>query len=146
MEIRAVTYNEVKAVLSLIDELKNASFSRPNDHQIASIYLSLIESGGCVVGAFINGELVGTCTVNMCSNFSWSGRPFAIIENVIVSKKHRNCGVGKAVLGFARDFAEKAGCYKVALMTGSKKESTHKFYESAGFVGNKTGFQIRFDA
>jgi hypothetical protein len=34
-------------------------------------------------------------------------------------------------------------CYKVMLMTGSKRTSTLAFYTSAGFEQNKTGFQIR---
>jgi hypothetical protein len=39
---------------------------------------------------------------------------------------------------FALESAWKAECYKVMLQTGSKKESTHKFYASCGFVGEKS--------
>ncbi len=99
-----------------------------------------------MVGAFEGSQLIGTCTVNMCSNLSWSGRPYAMIENVIVSKNFRNIGIGKAILEFAKNWALDKGCYKVALMTGSKKPETLHFYESAGFVGNKTGFQYRSGA
>ena len=68
----------------------------------------------------------------------------ALLKNVIVDSNCRRQGVGSALLRFARNFAENAGCYKVALMTGSKKPETTRFYENAGFVGNKTGFQVRF--
>jgi GNAT superfamily N-acetyltransferase len=78
--------------------------------------------------------------------FSWTGRPYAIIENVIVSRVQRNKGIGKALLNRAANLAESKNCYKVALMTGSKELSTLKFYESAGFKGDKQGFQRRFNA
>lgn len=146
MEIRKIALDEVKGVLALIDEYDRPRSPWPNDQEISLIYASLTDSGGCVVGAFVNGKLVGTSTLNICPNLSWSGRPYAIIENVIVSKQHRNCGIGKALLGYSKNLAEKAGCYKIALMTGSKKKATHKFYESAGFTGNKIGYQSRFNA
>ena len=56
----------------------------------------------------------------------------------------RNQGHGKAVVKFALDYAWKAGCYKVMLLTGRKEESVHKFYESCGFVaGEKFAFLAR---
>ncbi len=146
MNIRKVVLEEIEDVLTLIDEYDRAKSPWPDEHEIASIYSSLIESGGCVIGAFENNKLVGTCTVNICPNFSWSGRPYAIIENVIVSEKFRNKGIGKAILVYSKEMAEKIGCYKVALMTGSKHESTLRFYEAAGFTANKVGFQSRFNA
>ena len=37
-----------------------------------------------------------------------------------------------------------AGCYKVMLMTGSKRASTHAFYRACGFVADdKTGLVAR---
>jgi GNAT superfamily N-acetyltransferase len=96
--------------------------------------------------AVLENFIVGTCTLNICPNFSWSGRPYAIIENVIVTKEFRNQGVGKALLAHASKLAESKGCYKVALMTDSKEPATLKFYESAGFEGSKQGFQRRFNA
>jgi hypothetical protein len=37
-----------------------------------------------------------------------------------------------------------AGCYKVMLLTGSRRPSTHAFYRACGFSGDdKTGFVAR---
>ena len=146
MEIRQVHQNEITGVLALIDEYDRPRSPWPSEAVVGGIYETIRASGGCVVGAFLGGNIVGTCTVNLCANLSWSGRPYAIIENVIVAKAYRSQGIGKAVLRYATKFAEDAGCYKVALMTGSRNPATHKFYESAGFSGNKQGYQIRFNA
>lgn len=44
-------------------------------------------------------------------------------------------------LNYAKDIAVKANCYKIMLLTGSKKESTLAFYEKAGYnQKDKTAF------
>jgi ribosomal protein S18 acetylase RimI-like enzyme len=146
MNIRKVELEEIKDVLALIDEYDRPGSPWPGEQEIISIYSAITESGGSVIGAFENNELVGTCTLNVCPNLSWSGRSYAIIENVIVSKQHRNQGIGKAILSYAKKQAQKIGCYKIALMTDSKKEATLKFYRSAGFTADKIGYQSRFNA
>lgn len=146
MEIRKVDKTELVSVLDLIDEYDRVPSPRPADEELRRIFGSILHSGGCVVGAFTDDGMVGTCTVNMCANLSWSGRPYVIIENVIVSKAHRKQSIGKAILKYAIEFAQQAGCYKAALMTGSKDPATHRFYESSGFSPSKQGYQIRFDA
>jgi len=146
IEIRKVELNELANVLSLIDEFDRLRSKPPTQMKLVDIYQSITSMGGCVVGAFKSDDLVGTCTVNVCANLSWSGRPYAIIENVIVTLGYRGKGVGKELLSFAVNQAKDAGCYKVALMTGSRRAETLKFYESAGFEQSKTGFQIRFDS
>ena len=49
-----------------------------------------------------------------------------------------------ALLQEATRLAREAGCYKIMLLTGSKQESTLRFYEQNGFRrGEKTGFLKR---
>ena len=146
MEIREIKLSEINNVLNLIDEYDRKKSKHPSGKQIKNIYDNLISTGGEIIGAFDDEKLIGTCTLNLCPNLSWSGRPYAIIENVIVTKKRRNEGVGKSILNFALKLAENKNCYKVALLTGSKKESVHKFYKTSGFTGSKTGYQKRFNA
>ena len=144
MEIRQVAFSELVGVLQLIDQFDRPVSPRPSYAALEEIFRKIHEAGGAVVGAFVDGMIIGTCTINLCANLSWSGRPYAIIENVIVAADYRGRGVGTAVLHYAQNFAQASGCYKVALMTGSKKSETLKFYEAAGFTGNKVGFQKRF--
>lgn len=146
IEIRRVRLDEIRQVLSLIDQFNRPRAVHPSDEDVKRIVGEIESSGGCVLGAFQEAQLVGTCTLNLCPNLSWSGRPYAMIENVIVDSGYRGQGIGKNLLEKAQGIALDSGCYKVALMTGSKKDETLKFYEAAGFVGNKTGFQRRFGA
>lgn len=146
MEIREAQLSQLPSVLTLYDEYDRTKSDWPSVTQRENIFNALQQSGGCILIALERESIVGTCTLNICPNFSWSGRPYAIIENVIVTKSFRNKGIGKALLSHASKIAENKGCYKVALMTGSKDPGTLKFYEAAGFSGSKQGFQRRFNA
>lgn len=146
MKLRKLAFTDLPQVLDLIDQFERKTAERPDDERLRELLQQITERGGAVLGAYISGNIVGTCTVVICPNLSWSGRPYAIIENVIVDESHRGKGIGKALMKEAQSIAKLAGCYKVALMTGSNRLSTFKFYESCGFTGNKKGFQLRFDA
>ena len=88
------------------------------------------------VGA-IDGELVATCYLNIIPNLSRSVSPYGIIENVVVDRERRTHGLGKKIVQHALAEAWAAGCYKVMLQTGSKRESTHNFYKSCGFQADQ---------
>jgi GNAT superfamily N-acetyltransferase len=90
------------------------------------------------------GPLVSSCMLVVVPNLTRNARPFGLIENVVTHAEHRRHGFGSMVLRAALDAAWNAGCYKVMLMTGSRQESTMRFYERAGFERrSKTAFQIR---
>ena len=54
---------------------------------------------------------------------------------------YRGNGYATECLNYAKALAEKANCFKMMLLTGSKKETTLKFYERAGYnSSDKTAF------
>jgi len=86
-------------------------------------------------------QLVATCTLALIPNLTRGAKPFGVIENVVTDPDFRKRGFGTAVLHHTLSEAWDAGCYKVMLATGSKREETLRFYEHAGFRrGVKTGF------
>jgi GNAT superfamily N-acetyltransferase len=92
-------------------------------------------------------KLVATCTLTLIPNFTRCMRPYGVIENVVTDPGYRRQGFATAVLDFALREAWSRGCYKVMLETGSKEESTLRFYEKVGFGrGVKTGFIAYPDA
>ncbi|MGV8057059.1 MAG: GNAT family N-acetyltransferase [Smithellaceae bacterium] len=91
--------------------------------------------------AEIEGKIVSTCTLTIIPNLTRAARPYGVIENVFTLSDFRKQGIATAVLRKALAESWNAGCYKVMLLTGSKKEETLHFYEKAGFQrGVKTGF------
>ena len=99
--------------------------------------------GSDILVGCLDETIVTTCTLVVIPNLTRGGASYALIENVVTDSAHRNRGYGKAVLKDATAAAWRAGCYKVMLLTGSKRPATLKFYQDGGFEQNKTGFQIR---
>ena len=97
-----------------------------------------------VIVAQAGEQLVSSCTLAIVPNLSRGGRSYGVIENVVTHADHRKLGLGRRVLAHALDIASQADCYKVHLATGSKQETTLRFYEEAGFErGGKTYFEVR---
>lgn len=62
-------------------------------------------------------------------------------ENVITDEEFRKRGLATQCLDYAKEIAIKENCYKMMLLTGSKKKSTLDFYRKAGYNSDdKTAF------
>lgn len=86
-------------------------------------------------------KIVSSCVCVIVPNLTHGQRPYALIENVVTDEEYRCRGLAAACLDFAREIAVNANCYKMMLLTGSKEESTLRFYEKAGYNRNdKTAF------
>jgi len=90
-----------------------------------------------------NGLLVSSCALVVVPNLTRGGRPYGLLENVVTHADHRQRGFGRQLLDAASEAAWNSGCYKLMLMTGSKKPETLAFYLRAGFEPSKVGFQKR---
>ena len=94
-----------------------------------------------IIVAEKDGMIVSSCSCVIIPNLTRSARPYARVENVVTHAEYRGKGLATACLNRAKELAAAAGCYNIALLTGSKEESTLKFYENAGYKrGEKTGF------
>lgn len=81
--------------------------------------------------------LASTCYLNIIPNITRRASPYGVIENVVTDTTFRRSGLGRAVMEHALGFAWDRRCYKVMLMTGSKREATHNFYKSCGFKADE---------
>jgi len=117
----------------------------PPAGEAGSAWRGVLEHPGLtvLVGEAPSGGLVASCTLVVIPNLTRACRPYGLIENVVTHADHRRRGHGRALLHAAVAAAWKAGCYKVMLMTGSKRPETLRFYAGAGFEQSKTGFQAR---
>lgn len=112
-----------------------------SETEAEAAWTRLLTSPNRVFVAELAGRLVSSCTLIIAPNLTRNARPFGLIENVVTYADFRRRGLGRAVLAAALQAAWDHGCYKVMLMTGSKRESTLHFYEGSGFArGAKTAF------
>lgn len=94
-----------------------------------------------IIVAEEDGKLVSSCVCVIIPNLTHKQRPYALLENVITDENYRRKGLATRCLDFAKEIAIAENCYKIMLLTGSKKESTLNFYRKAGFNSeDKTAF------
>ena len=85
----------------------------------------------------INGKILASCVCVIIPNLTRDVRPYAFIEN----EEYRGKGYATECLNYAKEIAIKNNCYKMMLLTGTKKESTLNFYKNAGYNSeDKTAF------
>lgn len=139
--ITEINESELSSLLELYTELGDNDIPK-KDESLKFIWESIISNKNYhIVVAKENNKIVSTCTVIIIPNLTHNQRPYAFIENVVTSKEYRKKGYGTAVLNYAKEIAIKENCYKIMLLTGSKRESTLNFYKKAGYNCNdKTAF------
>ena len=146
---RVATRLDVESLLNLFPQIT----SRP--HSLLAKTLGLEESirifdemsdyGNIfIVVGESDEEIVATLIMAIVPNFTYEGRPWAIIENVVVAREQRGKGFGKKLMTFAINLAEEKGCYKLQLLSGPNEDQVG-FYRSLGMQdGTSRGFKKYF--
>jgi GNAT superfamily N-acetyltransferase len=140
--VRPVRENELARLLELYKHLHTDDVLLKIDRRLKELWDEIWTNPRLhyLVGE-LDGELVSSCTLAIVPNLTRGARPYGLIENVVTHSDYRKRGFATQVLVHALQIAWDNDCYKVMLLTGSKKASTLKFYEQAGFRRNiKTGF------
>jgi len=114
----------------------------PDSHEVQSLWNKIIEDKNynILIGE-IDGMIISSVTLVVIPNLTHGAKPYALIENVVTHTDYRGKGYAKLLMQEASKLADSLGCYKIMLLTGSKKEATLRFYENCGFNSNdKTAF------
>jgi GNAT superfamily N-acetyltransferase len=145
IEIRLAAQDDLPRLLALYEHLHRTDDPLPEPPALQRLWNGMLTHPGfkCIV-ADLNDTLVGSCCLAILPNLTRGGRPYAVVENVVTHSDFRRQGIGTAVVKRALALAWDAGCYKVMLLTGSKRSETLQFYEHCGFkAGEKSGFVAR---
>ena len=139
--IREIVESDFDNLLELYMQLHNNPFPDKND-KVMEVWNSILnDSNHHIIVADIDGKIVSSCVCVIIPNLTQKQRPYAFIENVITDKEYRKKGFATACLNYAKEIAKRENCYKMMLLTGSKEDSTLRFYEQAGYNKNdKTAF------
>ena len=82
--------------------------------------------------AEVDGAVVGVIDTEYHQRLG-DHRPQARVNDLVVPRKVRQKGVGKALLSHAEELARKRGCFRMALVTAGWREDSIAFYESQGW-------------
>ena len=139
--IREVQEKDLNGLLELYLHLHEESVPERTEHLTKTWQTILADENHHIIVKELNGKLVSSCVCVIIPNLTREIRPYAFVENVVTHAEYRGKGYATECLNYAKALAEQANCYKMMLLTGSKKESTLKFYETAGYnSSDKTAF------
>ncbi len=141
MLVREAVNSDLGGLLELYTHLHDNTVPLM-DEKLAELWSEIIsDKNHHIIIAEENGEIVSSCVCVIIPNLTHNQRPYALIENVVTHEAYRGRGYATACLDYAKETAKSENCYKLMLMTGSKQESTLRFYEKAGYNRNdKTAF------
>jgi GNAT superfamily N-acetyltransferase len=148
IEIRFAHREDIEAIMKLYSQLVPDDVA-PDPRAVEATWYEILahdETYRYVVAA-VDGTIAATCNVTIVPNLTRGVRPFAVIENVVTASAHRKHGLGAAVMRMAVDFAASKNCYKVMLLSNSKRKEAHAFYRAIGFNDtDKIGFYKNLDS
>ena len=139
--IREITEYDYEGLMKLYMQLHDNPFPE-KDEEMQKLWKRILEDENHhIIVAQEDDKIVASCVCVIIPNLTHNQQPYAFIENVITDENYRKRGLATACLNYAKEIALKENCYKMMLLTGSKKESTLHFYEQAGYNRNdKTAF------
>ena len=139
--VREAEQRDLDAILELYLFLHEDSIPEKDEH-LRDTWLQIIQDPNHhLIVNEVDGKIVSSCVCVIIPNLTRNIRPYAFVENVVTREDYRGKGYAGECLEFAREIAEKENCYKMMLLTGSKKPETLHFYEKAGYnSSDKTAF------
>ncbi len=93
----------------------------------------------------VDGRIVGSLTLVIVPNLTHVGRPYALVENVVVDAEARGHGHGQTLMRHAMERAAAADSYKLSLTSNKQRTDAHRFYQQLGFRASSEGFRIDFE-
>jgi GNAT superfamily N-acetyltransferase len=139
--VREIAENELNGLLQLYLYLHEKSIPEMTEHLKRTWSTIIQDENHHIIVNMIDGIIVSSCVCVIIPNLTRNVRPYAFVENVVTHEKYRGNGYATECLNYAKEIAKKANCYKMMLLTGSKEETTFKFYSRAGYNStDKTAF------
>lgn len=139
--VREVKEDELNELLELYLHLHEKSMPEMSEHLDKTWKTIMQDENHHIIVKVVDDKIVSSCVCVIIPNLTRNIRPYAFIENVVTHADYRGKGYATECLDYAREIAEKANCYKMMLLTGSKTESTLRFYQNAGYNStDKTAF------
>ena len=139
--IREAVQSDLDAILELYLFLHEDRVPEKDEH-LRETWMQIIQDPNHhLIVNVVDDKIVSSCVCVIIPNLTRNVRPYGFIENVVTHEDYRGKGYAGECLEYARQIAEKENCYKMMLLTGSKKQETLRFYEKAGYNSNdKTAF------
>ena len=131
--IREAVQSDLDAILELYLFLHEDRVPEKDEHLRETWMQIMQDPNHHLIVNVVDDKIVSSCVCVIIPNLTRNVRPYVFIENVVTHEDYRGKGYAGECLEYARQIAEKENCYKMMLLTGSKKQETLRFYEKNGY-------------
>lgn len=139
--VRKINKDELYELLDLYTYLHEEEIPEATDHLKTTWAAIMQDENHHILVNEVGGNIVSSCVCVIIPNLTRNIRPYAFIENVVTHPDYRGKGYATECLNYAKEIAVQQNCYKMMLLTGSKRETTLNFYRNAGYnSADKTAF------
>jgi len=129
IEIRQATLADLDELLRIFPQLATRATSAgaqiPERAKAAQILQQLLADTKIQLLVAVSQaapRVLGVITLVVVPNLTYSGQPWAMLENVVVDRVARRRSIGRHLVEAAIQRASEQGCYKVQLISGTKPE------------------------
>ena len=150
VNIRPATESDIPRIVELYQDLTIArsrveTGRNPSTEDYRRVMTEIRGAGGHELLVLeLRGGVVGTVVLLIVPNLSHSACPWALLENLIIDRRHRGEGLGRMLVEHAISRARESGCYKVQLLSDTRRSEAHSFYRSLRFEPSAHGFRLYF--
>lgn len=134
-EVRLIPKNELETILPLVYVLNDG---RIGLNVLKKRLQEMIPLEYQCIGVFEQEKLIGICGIWILNKF-YVGKHIEP-DNVFILEEYRSKGVGKLMLDWGLDYAQKIGCDASELNVYIKNEKGQKFWENRGY--KKVGYHM----
>ena len=131
--IREAVQSDLDAILELYLFLHEDRVPEKDEHLRETWMQIMQDPNHHLIVNVVDDKIVSSCVCVIIPNLTRNVRPYVFIENLVTLEDYRGKGYAGECLEYARQIAEKENCYKMMLLTGSKKQETLRFYEKNGY-------------
>jgi GNAT superfamily N-acetyltransferase len=132
LEIREAQLGEEPELLSMYEWLFDPPGSRPRGFEpgraVAAIAETIAGREATILIAAQHDLRIGFCSAYLDINSVRYGKR-VWVEDLAVDPGHRSRGVGRALLGAAREWGRRHGATHLELDSGADRGDAHRFYE-----------------
>jgi GNAT superfamily N-acetyltransferase len=127
LEIKLIPNENILIVLPLLKELNK----KTSDEILKKRLLEMSTQNYKCVGMYLNNELIGMSGLWFLTRH-YCGKTVEP-DHVVISKNHRNKGLGKILFEWIYNYTQSIGCEATELNTYIENTKSHRFYENEGY-------------
>lgn len=144
--IRRASFDELRQILSLLSQMHDEEPAPLVTPELERTFEEILASQSrALLIAASNSDVLGTLDLIVVPNLTRGGRPWAAVENIVVDAAHRQKGIGAALLDEAVEVARSVDCYKLQLVSHSRRDAAHSLYRHSGFDAPVLGYRRYID-